>query len=95
MNSTPNQTTTRMTLITVPAIRIALDPNALPICIVAVASAVFGKTNEFLDKLVTIFEMFVMERFLPCHVCTNVMFRVMRLHNLPMSTYGYQTEPKA
>lgn len=52
--STPSQTTTKITKITVPTIRMAFDPNAVPICIVAVANAVFGYTNEFLDVLVII-----------------------------------------
>ena len=46
---TPSQTPTGIIEITVPKIQMAFEPNAVPICIVAVASAVLGNTNEFLD----------------------------------------------
>lgn len=72
----------------------AFDPNAVPICIVAVANAVFGNTNEFLDVLVIIPDIYK-GRAVPREISWDMVLWMVGPDYLPMSADANQTEPKA
>ncbi len=70
----------------------ASESNDFPIACVAVINAVFGKTKEYLSLSADVRIARSLED-LPSHIELDMMFWVIRPHNLPMSSKADDEEP--